>query len=572
MSQVEAMPDAVPAVASDGVASAALPLLPPRRAALVWLDTRWERWGGSLAAGLALAVQWFFLLILLALPLDAYLTLPARGSGIFLSQLLIIETVGLLVLALAAGWLARRETSLRLRWADLLPLGLVVLAALLSVVGATSRSTAFRESLKVAVLLGLYLLARGLRAVPGIRFRALAAILGGFVMVVVLGLLQTRPGVADISGLLLNIQRSAAGLPASGIIRAEATFRYPNELAAYLLLVLPLLAAAVVRIPWHFERVALAVLLLLGLWLLFATYTRGALIAVLVVAPFMLYALGGRRWAVIGGIVAAVFVGYEVLRGGASASRLLSLVSPSDTGYTTRLAAWRWALGAFFHRPLTGVGLGNLALQPGAPFIDPVNHIREVDAENLLLNVLAELGVLGLAAVGYCLVGAARRAWAGLRAALRRESDDWADQAWNIGAFVALGAVLVYGIGDPVLVSGQVVGVLCVLVALAGPPQPARDFATPAVAPAVAAEAPAVLAIAETAPAMPAVAPATAEIAPTAPTMPAVETIEVVDAVEAAPIAFITTITTITGPDGSTETEIVATEPIPPADAPAGES
>lgn len=434
-----------------------------------WLDARWLHWGSPVADGLALVTQWLFLLTVLALPLDGYLTLPAHGSGIFVSQVLTLETFGLLVLALVAGWLAWRQTGLRFRWADVVPLGLVLLAAGASVVSAVSRAEVVKECLKVAVLLALYVVARSLRGMPGIRFRALAAILGGFVIVVVLGLIQTRPGVADFSGILLNIQRTTAGVPVSGVIRAEATFRYPNELAAYLLLVLPLVAAAVAQIPWLFERSATAVLLALGLWLLLATYTRGALLAALVAAPLLLLGLGFRRWAVLGSIAAALLLGFVVLRGGALSSRLLSLLSPSDAGYTTRLAAWRWAISAFLHHPFTGIGLGNLKVLPGAPYIDPANGVREVDAENLILNVLAEMGVLGLGAVIYCLVGAFRSALAGLRESMWRETDDWVDQTWNIGTFVALCALLVYGIGDPVLASGQVTGLLCVLIGLVGP-------------------------------------------------------------------------------------------------------
>ena len=60
----------------------------------------------------------------------------------------------------------------------------------------------------------------------------------------------------DISGVLLNIQRTPATLPNSSTLRAEGTFRFPNELAAYLLLVLPLLLAYALRVPSKVERVS----------------------------------------------------------------------------------------------------------------------------------------------------------------------------------------------------------------------------------------------------------------------------------------------------------------------------
>lgn len=431
-------------------------------------------WPTTIVSSMTLATQWLFLSTVAILPLDVYLTLPAAQTGVFLSQVLTAEAIGLLALTLLMSRLLKRPTGLRFAWADLLPLGLVTMAAALSVTFATSRSVAIKDLLKVLVFLGIYVLARSFRDVAGMRRRALLLMLFGFVIVLIAGLLGYTFGLPDIPGILLNIHRLSAAIPFSMVLRAESTFRYPNELAAYLLIMLPILLTCIVTYRFWLERLAGILILALGLYLLVMTYTRGALVALAVTMPILLYLLNGRRIAAIGtgGIVAGAAL--LALHGGITSSRILSLLSLQDAGYTGRVAAWQWALDAFIHHPLFGVGIGNLVLQPNAPYINQALGLREVDAENLLLNILAEMGILGLGAVLYCLVGALRLAWNRSRA-----GGAWFDRAWNIGLFVALCALIIFGLGDPVLVSGQVTGLLCAAVGLAGvtpAPEP-RDAA-----------------------------------------------------------------------------------------------
>src|SRR5262249_13483979 len=150
--------------------------------------------------------------------------------------------------------------------------------------------------------------------------------------------------------------------------------------------------------------------------LLVLTYTRSAPIICLLIAPVLLYLLGGRRLAVIGALIGAIVVAGVVLRSGNFSARMLSLLSGADEQYGNRLEIWRWALHAFAHRPLTGVGPRNLQYFPGAPWADRFRGRREDNAENMYLNTLAEMGLLGLLAVLACLVGAGRRIVRGLNA------------------------------------------------------------------------------------------------------------------------------------------------------------
>jgi glycosyltransferase involved in cell wall biosynthesis/O-antigen/teichoic acid export membrane protein/O-antigen ligase len=403
------------------------------------------------------------LLVIAILPIDIYLTLPAQQNGVFLSQVLTMEASGALVVTLIAGKALGRTTGLRLEWRDLLPLGLVLAAATLSIIFATSRSVAVKDWLKVLVLFGIYVLARAFRDVVGVRNRALFLMLVGFVIVLICGLLGYTRGLPDISGIVLNIHRTSAAISFSTVQRAESTFRYPNELAAYLLIVLPFVLACIVSFPLWLERSAGIVVLILGMYLLVMTYTRGALVALAVTLPILLYLLAGRRMTLMGLAVVLACVALVALKGGVTAGRIFSLLSLQDAGYTGRFAAWQWAWDAFIHHPLFGVGIGNLAVQPNAPYVNQALGLRELDAENLLLNVLAEMGIVGLAAVLYCLIGALRVTWNS-----HQSDGTWLDRAWNNGLFVALCALIIFGVGDPVLVSGQVAGLLCAVVGLAG--------------------------------------------------------------------------------------------------------
>lgn len=420
-------------------------------------------WGRPLIAGMSLVLQWMLLVSIFVLPLDPYLTLPGHDSGVFLSEVVTVEACAVLALTLVVGRAVGQRTQMALRLADLAPVGLILVAALLSIIGAASPGTGLKNCLKIGVFVGIYAVARALRNTPGIRSRALFVVLISYDVVVMFGLLASMPGVPDLLGALLNIHRQPATIPFSTVVRAESTFRYPNELAAYLLIAMSLLVAYGVKVPSRLEKTAYLLLVGMGFWLLVLTYTRGALVAALVVAPLFLFLLGGRRLGIAGLLAAATVAAVLLFSGGATGGRFLTLLSSNDSGYTTRLAVWRWAWHGFLQRPLFGVGAGNLRYQPGAPYSDTWLHLRDTDAENLYLNVLAELGVVGFVAVMACLVGALRRGWAGTHG-----RGTWQDRTWSIGVVGGLAVVLVYGLVDPVLISGQVTGLLCAMVGLAG--------------------------------------------------------------------------------------------------------
>lgn len=426
---------------------------------------RGERVGrqGILLDGLAGAIEALFLVILVTLPLDAYLTLPSGRVLGFLSQALTVELCTLYGLTLALYALLRQPVRLAVRLRDLAPLTVATLAALASSVIATSHSVALKESLKALVYLGIFLVARALMAQRQMRYHAMLALVIGLTLVLIVGFFGVTPGAPDLAGDLLNIHRTAAGLPHSTVNRAEATFRYPNELAAYLVLLIPLLMACAVTTRDRVERVSFLLLAVAAGTLMLLTYTRGGELGVSVALIVLLWTLGGRKLGLAGlavllcGGLALVFIP------GPISARLITAITGSDGWQVFRLAAWSWALSIFIHHPLLGVGIGNIGLQPNAPILDAAQHLREANAENLLLNVLAEMGIVGALAVVGCLVAALRLTYLGARSATT-----WLDRGWNAGVFAGLVGLMVFGVTDPILISGQVTGLLCALVGLAG--------------------------------------------------------------------------------------------------------
>ncbi len=417
-------------------------------------------WQRTLTAGLAYAVEGLFLLTLVALPLDVYLEAPDGRAIGYLSQALTLEMCALFGVALAASALLLQPTRLWPRPRELAPLAAALLAALASAIVATSHSAALAASLNVFVALGIFMVARAMLTRPHARSHALLALLAGVTLVLVAGFFGAAPGSPDIAGAALNIQRAPAALTDAGATGVAATFRSSSELAAYLVIIIPLLTACAITSRAWADRAGYGVLAFAAGVLLLLTSTSGALLGVAVALLVLLWALGGYRLA-LAGLAIMLCCGLALVFIPSPISSSLAPGGASAAGWqVAQLSVWRWAGSTFLHHPLLGVGIGAIGLQSNAPL---VNGAPALDAESLILNVLAEMGMLGGLAVGLCF-------YAGIRLALTgvRESHGWLDRGWNAGALAALVGALVYGITDPVLVSGQVTGLLCALAGLAG--------------------------------------------------------------------------------------------------------
>lgn len=206
--------------------------------------------------------------------------------------------------------------------------------------------------------------------------------------------------------------------------RPVGTFGNPNLLGAYLALALPFGLARGLSLPDRFGRGLLAIWSALALATLYLTYSRGAWLgAACGLAVFGL--LGGWRpdtpprrmprlrlapgVTIIGAVIGIVALGL----GARLAWRAFE--SPQrETG--ARLGYFAVALDRLLENPLAGTGLftfgRELAAAQSIPPEQPQAH-----AHNLLLNVGAELGLPGLAALGVTAALIARALRSGLPAA-----------------------------------------------------------------------------------------------------------------------------------------------------------
>ncbi len=206
-------------------------------------------------------------------------------------------------------------------------------------------------------------------------------------------------GGATIAAIVALIYRPDPGQ--YDVARATGTIGDPNELAAVLVAGLLLAGALVVilkRSPAL--RVASATAMLLCAGGLFATFSRGGLIALGFAMVAGIFLAGRWRRVAVGSLVLVSLTAvtyFAVFAPQASRDRVLK----ADGG-TGRTDIWRVGSRMVSAHPVRGVGSGNFkissihyVLKPGSIKYDYfIDHPKV--AHNMYLHVLAELGIVGL--------------------------------------------------------------------------------------------------------------------------------------------------------------------------------
>ncbi|MBV8117188.1 MAG: O-antigen ligase family protein, partial [Candidatus Eremiobacteraeota bacterium] len=196
--------------------------------------------------------------------------------------------------------------------------------------------------------------------------------------------------LAAAVAIVMVAARTPAALYALQHGRATGTFVLPGELAAYLIVLLPI-AYALARTARGAALRALAwTSLTVGLVALAMTYSRAGWMGAAAAAAFLVAMQTGRGRR--GGAMAFV----TVLAGAAVVLLLFNSHHDPSEDYT-RLSIWQAALQIVDRFPLTGVGPFDF------PLVYPLVHVPDADAtafhaHNLYLTFLAEGGVLMLAA------------------------------------------------------------------------------------------------------------------------------------------------------------------------------
>ncbi|MFP5319118.1 MAG: O-antigen ligase family protein [Acidimicrobiia bacterium] len=220
---------------------------------------------------------------------------------------------------------------------------------------------------------------------------------------------------AGVVGAHAAVQYFQPGDPSVGFFtssgelveRVTGGFGHPNQLAGFLLLLFPVVVLVAVLAPR--ARALAYVVAPLAVFGVYASFSRAALIG-LVAIPLVM--LRGRGLLMAAPLLAIVLVLAmpDVLR-----ERFATLTA-NGAEAATRIDFWTTASALSADRPLFGVGVGQFptayaeARIAGKHFLPATLFEPPPHAHNLLLNVLAERGLVGLMALGVAFLLAIRYA------------------------------------------------------------------------------------------------------------------------------------------------------------------
>ena len=259
---------------------------------------------------------------------------------------LIAVVAGLILQRPSLGWLQRGVPR-----SLFLPIAAVVAATALSILVATDRAVALRETLKAVQYLLTFVVAAIAWHLDPDRARLRTTIVAIASLVAVLALAQ------EFSGAPSGIWYDGKAYP-----RIAGPLEGPNQLAGYLGVVLPFILVFALDAPSWPALVAAAVC---GAALIL-TLSRAGLLAGLVAIATVLIARPALRRAASVALATGFVAGIGVVLGWRVAAldeRFVSLAEVEQSGGVgTRSILWRAAVELWRSHPLLGVGAGNYEL------------------------------------------------------------------------------------------------------------------------------------------------------------------------------------------------------------------
>lgn len=316
-----------------------------------------------------------------------------------------------------------------------------ILYALVAVVGAFTVAESLKDAQPIlrALFTGLLtfaVIAKTVRTRAQVQW-VIAGVATGALLIGAFAAWEYLSGSAQAVGFLTS----------SGAVvgRASAGFAQPNQLAGFLIVLIPF-AAAGILIGWRLKLlyVAAVVLAVIGVY---ASFSRGALIA-LVIIPLVF--VRGRQVLVVASLLLVVGA---LATPGLLEERFRSLTG-SGSEVESRLDIWDTALSIWSTHPIIGVGPGGFpeayaeARVPGKDFLPATLFEPPPHAHNLFLHVLAEGGLLALLILLAVLAVAARTALD-----LRRHEERWV-RIFGSAALASLAAFVVHNVFDVTLLEG----------------------------------------------------------------------------------------------------------------------
>ena len=338
-------------------------------------------------------------------------------------ELVPLRPVVWLAAATLLGTLLARPTGAKHLARTLAPLGAVILVGALSAAASDMSAMAWGAWIglvKSSALVGLIVLhvdsPRRLRVVlwtiaGSIGVLAVAAIAQGLAL-----------GYPDSFQIKIGGLGGPMGLDDKGPMRDN------NAFARVLVFVLPLWLTLVFWSRRVFARVLALICTTVTMIAFILTFSRGGFVAFASIALLAITQIRPRRVA-LAVLIAGMAIGYS-LTPQIYQDRMVSM-RLDDTSLNLRVGTWRQGLVMAAEHPVLGVGIGTFAAHYGRVMPPPVRS-----SHNVFVEVLAEMGALGLLAYLWFLVAALVPLWR-----LRRGATDWRIPAH--GLTIALIAFLI---------------------------------------------------------------------------------------------------------------------------------
>ena len=398
---------------------------------LVWYDV-----GAETAAGFALVVAAITLsaispaaglaAVMMALPTMQHIHPMPRGEFSLIELAILTSTIGiglnLLLVSVRSGW--KHLLDILTPAQVVVPVVMLVAATALSIFTLADpghRSESLRE-VRTVILEPIAFLAVARLVLRRPLYRSWVS-----VVLMATGAVVAGYGVAQI---VLDF----GGVQAGDITRATALYSHPNNLAIFLeRSLLFTLGVGIMRPRW-LPVWLLAAVQMIGL---LATFSRGALVGVMVGVAVVLVFVGAWRW-LLGLVAAGAVVGLIGLL--LFPDRLLD--AGGDGTEPTRFAIWRSSIEMIKAHPVFGVGPDQFLYQYTRRFVEPMGWPERYTSHphNIILDTWLRLGVLGLATL-LTLVS-------GLVWWIQQRTSSIKSDAWAMGAVAALFGGFVHSMVD----------------------------------------------------------------------------------------------------------------------------
>ncbi len=364
---------------------------------------------------------WGAYALVLSVPVQQVIELP---GNITVTQVLFV-----LVLGLCLAWLSLREDRRLVITPIAATLFIFLVSTLPSLWGTTSMPDSLAEISRWLVTILSYIIivnsVQTRREMNGL----IAVMLVAGMSEAVLGLVQAYAGIGPES---FSVE--------GGLTRAYGTIGAPNSFAGYINMSVPLsfaLAAYLWGKWWSARKAAhlldrpsfiswahlrgpvlMSGVALVLFWTMVTTLSRGAWIGLAFGVLVMVLSLGRRASAAIGILIASILLLVMLALVGALPSaisdrfdQLISQIAifdprgvvptPENYALVERMVHWQVAGNMFLSSPWTGVGIGNFNALFNKFGVQGWPYSRG-HAHNYYLNLLAEVGIIGL--TGYMIM------------------------------------------------------------------------------------------------------------------------------------------------------------------------